>query len=77
MKFGITGLLFGLLASTALNSPAYAQVADVPIPPTRQPVDGNGVNLVTGAKQVNDPAVSIEGSQGLQFQRVSVNPYGT
>jgi RHS repeat-associated protein len=62
-------LLCALLAGTALQTPALAQDVDLPIPPTRQALDDNGVDLATGLIEISDPLVTIGGNQGLSFRR--------
>lgn len=64
-------LAWALLATTSLASPAFADDPDVTfIPPVREAVDGNGVDLSTGFLIVTTPSISIgSGAQGLSYQR--------
>lgn len=56
-----------LLATTALGSPAFADNDDY-IPPVRQAIDGNGIDLTTGKLIGGAPSISIGlGANGLTF----------
>lgn len=64
--------LIALMGSTVLTSPALAQsepAGDI-VPPVRQSIDANGVNLATGKMTVASPSISIGTSgSGLSYQR--------
>jgi len=59
------------LATTALASPALAQVAQIPAPPMIQTVDGNGVDLSRGSLVLPPVSVSIgSGGSSLGYSRI-------
>jgi len=47
----------------ALAAPAAAQ--SVPVPSTRELIDGNAVDLFRGALAIDETVASIGGSQGM------------
>jgi RHS repeat-associated protein len=65
-------IVSAFLATSALvSSPAFAQQDNdfFLIPPTRETVDQNGVDLATGEMAINSPSISIgSGASGLSFQ---------
>ena len=62
--------LSALVSSTALATPALAQLA--PPPPIRQFVDKNGVDLFQGEMHLDAPAMSMggKGEQGLEYYQL-------
>ena len=62
-----------LLVSTILASgvamPAAAQIAG--LPPTREMIDSNGVDLFRGTYTVDETVASIGGNQGLRLRRIA------
>jgi hypothetical protein len=67
-------MLHAILASTAITGtcfalPAAAQLA-APAP-VRASVDGNGVDLFLGTFNVDAPALTIGGSQGLSYYKLN------
>lgn len=60
------------LATTALCALAAPLAAQsVPVPPTRELIDGNGVDLFRGTFTVDETIASIGGSQGLTYRRIN------
>lgn len=73
MKFRKMRLcMIGLLSTTIIVSPAFAQSepeGDI-VPPVRQSIDANGVNLATGKMTTVSPSISIGANgNGLGYQR--------
>lgn len=65
-----TGALIALMASTAIASPAYSQIASAP-PPKFSNVDENGVDLTTGLVSFSLNEGSIGSGPGaISFQRI-------
>lgn len=64
------GLTAALLASTCLTGAAWAQSEAAP-PPVRSTIDGNGVDLVTGALRlaVRELSIGPDGPGGLAYTR--------
>lgn len=64
--------MIGLLSTTVIASPAFAQSdpdGDI-VPPVRQSIDANGVNLATGKMTTVSPSISIGANgNGLSYQR--------
>lgn len=56
------------LATSALAAPAFAQ--SIPVPPTRELIDENGVDLFRGSYTVDETAASLGGSQGMRYRNV-------
>jgi hypothetical protein len=61
--------LAALLATSALAAPTFAQSA--PLPPVRELIDGNGVDLFRGIFTVDETVASLGGTQGLAFRRIN------
>lgn len=76
-KFTKNGLTIGaFLGTTALASPALAQVAQIPAPPMIQAVDGNGVDLSRGSLVLPGVSVSIgSGGSSLGYTRTFSTSY--
>lgn len=65
-----------LLSSTALAAPTLAQNADI-IPPAREAVDENGVDLSSGGLIAAGPELTIgSADSGLSFRRTVMNSSG-
>lgn len=56
------------LASSALAAPAFTQ--SVPVPPTRELIDDNGVDLFRGTFTVDETVASIGANQGVSYRRI-------
>lgn len=54
---------------TGLAAPLAAQ--SVPVPPTRELIDGNGVDLFRGTFTVDEPMASLGGSNGIRLRRIA------
>ena len=61
------------LATTILCANLAAPLAaqSVPVPPTRELIDGNGVDLFRGVFTVDKTVASIGGSQGLTYRQLN------
>jgi len=61
------------LATTALCSFATTPLAaqGVPVVPTRELIDGNGVDLFRGTYTVDQTVASVGGNQGIRLRRIS------
>lgn len=56
------------LLIAALAAPALAQ--SIPVPPTRELIDDNGVDLFRGTYTVDETLASIGGSQGIAYRTI-------
>jgi RHS repeat-associated protein len=70
-KLARTGFTTGIfLATTALSTPALAQLDTDILPPTREAVDDNGVDLSNGRMTADEPGITIgAGARMLSYQR--------
>jgi hypothetical protein len=69
-RFRASAFACAFLASTALASPALAQITPIPAPPMIETVDGNGVDLSRGDLDLPGVSTSIgSGESGLAFSR--------
>lgn len=60
------------LATTALCSFATPLAAQsIPVAPTRELIDGNGVDLFRGTYTVDETIASVGGNQGLRLRRIA------
>jgi RHS repeat-associated protein len=64
------GVLIAALATTFLY-PAAALAQAIPVPSTRELIDGNGVDLFRGTFTVDETVASIGGNQGMQLRRIA------
>ena len=60
------------LATTALCAFATPLTAQgIPVPPTRELIDGNGVDLFRGTFTVDETIASVGGNQGMRYRRIA------
>jgi RHS repeat-associated protein len=64
------GVQIAALATTFLY-PAAALAQAIPVPSTRELIDGNSVDLFRGAFTVDETVASLGGNQGMQLRRIA------
>ena len=69
MSIRVRSLALASSALCAFAAPLTAQGA--PVPPTRELIDGNGVDLFRGTFTVDETMASVGGNQGLRLRRIA------